>query len=213
MLDLGTEESFCSGGCLHGVVQSFQKDVSIHESESLLSYPNSNKFLLCFNNEGNLQGCYLYHNSHGEKFIRSGKVTGNARNFMTRHLEHKKGAGSKNASDSTFYDVYPTENSSRAVSARREGYFEHLVQYVAAGFKPSDDTMAIFWKDYNDGGILFCTDEERALLEKANFKGRTNAEKYLDIVAYLFELGYDLVLSRTDNVSTSPGFEAFGVNI
>ena len=191
-----------------------KKDITrIHESESLLSHPNANKFLLCTNNEGNLQGCYLYYNNHGEKFIRSGKVTGNSRSFITRHLEHKKGAGSNNASDSTFYDVYPTENSSRAVSAHREGYFEQLEQYVAAGFKPSVDTMTIFQKDYNDCGIFFYSDEERALLEKANFKGRTNGEKYLDIVSYLFELGYDLALSRTDNVSSSPGFEAFGVNL
>ena len=33
----------------------------------------------------------------------------------------------------------------------------------------------------------------------------------MEFAAYLFELGYDLALSREFNVSKSPGFEGFGL--
>ena len=33
----------------------------------------------------------------------------------------------------------------------------------------------------------------------------------MEFTAYLFELGYDLALSREFNVSKSPGFEGFGL--
>ena len=35
----------------------------------------------------------------------------------------------------------------------------------------------------------------------------TLEEKQLHMVGYLFELAYDLMISPTDNVSRSPGFE------
>ena len=35
----------------------------------------------------------------------------------------------------------------------------------------------------------------------------------LDAVAYLWELCYDLLLGKSDNVSTSPGFEALGLRV
>ena len=35
----------------------------------------------------------------------------------------------------------------------------------------------------------------------------------LDDVSYLWELGYDLILTKSDNVSTSPGFEAPGLRV
>lgn len=35
----------------------------------------------------------------------------------------------------------------------------------------------------------------------------------LDAVAYLWELCYDLLLASNDNVSESPGFEAFGLRL
>ena len=33
----------------------------------------------------------------------------------------------------------------------------------------------------------------------------------MQMIAYLFELGYDLALSRSHNVSQSPGFEGCGL--
>jgi hypothetical protein len=36
-------------------------------------------------------------------------------------------------------------------------------------------------------------------------------QKYMQMAAYLFELGYELALACRDNVSDSPGFEGCGL--
>jgi hypothetical protein len=38
-------------------------------------------------------------------------------------------------------------------------------------------------------------------------KDLTPVQKFQEVIAYLFELGYDLSLSPENNVSRSPGFE------
>ena len=48
-------------------------------------------------------------------------------------------------------------------------------------------------------------------MRKVNFHGRTNSKKFLEMVAYLFELGYDLAISKRHNVLKSPGFEGCGL--
>jgi len=35
----------------------------------------------------------------------------------------------------------------------------------------------------------------------------------LDAVAYLWELVYDLLLAKSENMSTSPGFESLGLRV
>ena len=37
--------------------------------------------------------------------------------------------------------------------------------------------------------------------------------KQLNAIAYLWELCYDLLLATDENVSVSPGFEAFGLRV
>ncbi len=54
---------------------------------------------------------------------------------------------------------------------------------------------------------FFFTKDEKDLVRKVNFHGRTNSKKFLEMVAYLFELGYDLAISKRHNVLNSPGFE------
>jgi hypothetical protein len=44
-----------------------------------------------------------------------------------------------------------------------------------------------------------------------NFSGKSGEEKYMQMIAYLFELGYDLAVSPRRNVSKSPGFEGCGL--
>ena len=49
-------------------------------------------------------------------------------------------------------------------------------------------------------------------LSKCEKDGETTLQdKQLHMVAYLLELGYDLMLSAGMNVSTMPGFEKFGL--
>ena len=91
----------------------------------------------------------MYYNSHGEKFIRSGKVTGNSRSFITRQLEHEKGAGLK---------MPVTLHSMTCIQLRIA-----VVLYVHRGKDILsiwyNITMAIFQKDYNNGGIFFYSKE------------------------------------------------------
>ena len=39
-------------------------------------------------------------------------------------------------------------------------------------------------------------------------EGVTAVQKFQEVIAYLFEFGYDLALSPENNVSCSPGFES-----
>ena len=47
--------------------------------------------------------------------------------------------------------------------------------------------------------------------EKNAVLGGTMKEKKLSMIAFLIEIGYDLMLSNEHNVSTSPGFEGAGL--
>ena len=89
-----------------------------------------------------LEGCYLYWDTIGKKFIRSGKVTGGkkgtqkGRTFEVRNKEHEKGAKLKTFQDrqSQFYTKYPSsENSTGNLNIL--GHFENLTQYC--GFASS----------------------------------------------------------------------------
>jgi hypothetical protein len=52
------------------------------------------------------------------------------------------------------------------------------------------------------------TYQEKNMVRRINFRGREGKEKVLELVAYQFELVYDLSLSSTDNMSENPGFES-----
>ena len=53
--------------------------------------------------------------------------------------------------------------------------------------------------------------EEKERIRRTKFNGKSEDKKFMQMVAYLFELGYDLALSRIHNVSQSPGFEGCGL--
>ena len=169
-----------------------------------------NHFLLCNDNlPPPLQGTYLYFDTKSEEWKRSGKVTG--RGFLERDREHFNNArATLTPNNSTFYAGYPSVESPRAGGAATEGLWEDLQMYVAAGFEPTADNLAIFGKDYHDGGLLVMTDSEQEMIRKLNLRGRSDAEKFADVVAYVMELAYDLAIGERSNMSDSPGFEAFG---
>ena len=59
--------------------------------------------------------------------------------------------------------------------------------------------------------MFLYTKEEIESIRSVNFCGRSKDENLLEMVGYLFELGYDLALSHKCNVSESPGFEGCGL--
>lgn len=98
------------------------------------------------------------------------------------------------------------------VSPRRRGYFEHLRQYVALAFDPKNEAVRTTMVErYNNsqGGLFSFSDDEIKKINNVKKNSRhTFVEKRIDMISYLFELGYDLCLSPLDCVSQNPGFES-----
>ena len=63
-------------------------------------------------------------------------------------------------------------------------------------------------KNYNKGGLLIMSskDDERRI-KSCLKKELTMVQKFQEVIAYLFEFGYDFSLSPENNVSRSSGFE------
>jgi hypothetical protein len=55
------------------------------------------------------------------------------------------------------------------------------------------------------------TMEEEKWNSNFDFWGKKGDEKYMQMAAYLFELGYKLALAPKDDVSDSPRFESCGL--
>ena len=177
----------------------------VKEGNSLLS-PNINKFRPCLQSPKD-EGCYLFFDSNDGVFIRSGKVTG--RGVDKRLDEHKSGAESVTA-QSDFYELYPSEHSARAEKRSKKGFFEDLFPVFGAGFDPNCPVAEHVNKDVKEGGVLLLSEFEKAKIKSSKVDGSmSDAEKFRTILAYQFELGYDLAIALSDNVSQSPGFESF----
>lgn len=127
-------------------------------------------------------------------------------------MEHEKKAQSKLIGDeSRFYNSYPSNKGGQVDSRVAIGLFEYLDQFIGCAFSPANELISNFDKDYEEGGLLFYTDEEKTLICKVNFKSRLDKEKTSEMVAYLFEIAYDVAMCPMNNVSQSPGFEGCGL--
>jgi len=161
------------------------------------------------------EGGYLYYDTVGEAWIRSGKVNtsgGDAatRSFASRDAEHYSNSKKKDCS-SNFYNLYPSiENQAteeEKVSSLQVGYFEDLQQHCALGFHRENESHKKLYSVGEDG-VCSWTKDVLEKVDKTNFKGATSLQdKQLHIVGYLIELVYDLAISSKENVSESPGFE------
>ena len=193
-----------------------KKDIScVRESRSLLSKPSSNKYFSAFNAEGKLFGCYLAYDENNEELVHAGSASGEG-GCVGRWGQHIKRAKSdSNEPFSRLYDEYPDRTSVRSKrGGGKEGLFEHLTQYIAAGF--DSDAVAeskVFAKNHADDGIFFYSDEQQVKIWSCKFSRKPDVQKFSGMAAYLFELAYDLALSPSNNVSDSPGFEACGLDL
>jgi len=174
--------------------------------------------------EGSLcdaEGCYLYYDSVNGYFVRSGKVAG--RGIMLRHLEHDKQA-KRNGDGSKMYIEYPGKDSNRVKMAKENNirprpwraYFEDLALFCGMAFTRSDvvdQRLAVDCDaEGSTDGIFLWDTQTIDSLNKCEKDGETTlVEKQAHMVAYLLELGYDLMLNRDYNISTMPGFEKFGL--
>jgi len=208
--------------------------------QCLLKHPVGKRFLPVEGILSLAEGCYLYYDTVNGQWIRSGKVAGtehDSRGFGDRDEEHEKNA-TRGASGSGLYIDYPGKRSNRVKVAREnkvrpypwKAYFEDLALFCGIGFTRSDSVEKHLTVDF---GRAERGNNERGNDERGNddFQGVfswkkptidalskwsknsefTMKDKQLHMVAYLLELGYDLMLDNQWNVSTQPGFEMFGL--
>jgi hypothetical protein len=190
-------------------------DIScLDDSKCLLALPYGNKFLPCYNDELLCPGCYLYYDTINDVWIRSGSATaagdgtgkgGGIGKRLKQHLARAK--ADINEDESRFYALYPSKMSSRSNSTLKRGTFESLQAYVGVCFTYENIPGCFSGKH----GLLEHTAEEEEWISNINFLGKSGEQKYMQMAAYLFELGYDLALAKIDNVSESPGFEGCGL--
>jgi hypothetical protein len=184
-------------------IDHVKKDLRcLSEYDSLLS-PNADKFMLCVTHP-NWEGAYLYYDNNLGEFIRSGKVSG--RGFKDRGDEHEKESKKLNAS-SNFYFLYPSQTL-QLCNRRTQGSFESLIMYIAAGYDSSSEYAASVSKTYNGGGILIIDDDDAAQIKSSLRRITSDLKKFHSYLAYLMELGYDLAIRPSYNVSENPGFES-----
>jgi hypothetical protein len=190
------------------IVASQLKDIThLDNSKCLLASPTARQFLLCSNELSSRNGCYLYNDRNDGTWIRSGSATG-VGGIAGRLTDHLRGAKSTtNPDDSRFYASYPSKESPRAESNHILGHFEMLDAYIGVYFPQVTSPGRFSAKD----GLFEHTEDEAKWIESRNFSGKSKEDKYMQMAAYLFELGYDLALAPNNNVSDSPGFEGCGL--
>jgi len=179
----------------------------LDDSDCLLANPNNDCFVVVSAQTSPLFGCYLHFDNNRGVWIRSGSATGEG-GFGKRLGTHEKRAkADRNDDDSRFYRLFPHSDSVRANSRATDGIFEYLTPFIAEYF-----TMdAASRTDFSNSGLFLYTNEEKRRISSVNFSGKIGEKKYMQMIAYLFELGYDLAISPKRNVSKSPGFEGCGL--
>ena len=87
------------------------------------------------------------------------------------------------------------------------GYFEELVLYCGIGFDRCSQTVNGLIEMDEGKGIFSWDRTVIDCLPGSTKLGDTMRDKQLCMVAYLFELGYDLMISPKFNLSCMPRFE------
>ena len=114
-------------------------------------------------------------------------------------------------SASRFYKVYPSRNTERAkVSRVCRGFWENLGIFGAIAIDQNDhEKREIITTDYEKGGLFVYNKYEANKINNLKCRShKSEQEKRIEVISYLFELAYDLAISYHDNVSESPGFES-----
>ena len=132
--------------------------------------------------------------------------------FVTRKKEHELFSLNKHKT-SNFYTKYPNKDAKGIFHQLRNAYFHDLIMYVGFAFDRWNDCVVKQLVDSTMDGIYIWGNGYMEKIKNVNFKGcMMTTEKQLHFIAYLWELGFDLMISPENNVSESPGFEVpFGV--
>ena len=96
-------------------------------------------------------------------FVRRGKVAG--RGFVDRSNDHMTAAKVPRPL-STFYRLYPSKELI-GTNSKRRGYFEPLLQIVAAGFDLKSEHIENLDRYYKNGGVFTLSKDEERLIKSS----------------------------------------------
>ena len=165
-------------------------------SESLLSLDVQARFLPYSDDFEDSQGAYMFYDDERGCFVRTGK----ANSIGKRLKEHRKCADAVVAT-SKFYLAYPTEEAHKKRGTSRDlvrGRFEHLRPFIALSWKKDmgkQVTELFTWSPNVSKELGIQT------------KRQSTVDKKVELVTYLVELIYELMLDPNRDVSENPGFE------
>ena len=114
----------------------------------------------------------------------------------------------RNAS-SNFYFLYPSQEVANQNIRRKQGVFQTLRQYIAAGFDPTSTAALNLDKGYDKGGILMLNNDDINHIQLSMKQQPQCLLKFHAYFTYLFEVGYDIAIQPSINVSSNPGFESY----
>ena len=154
-----------------------------------------------------LEGCYMFYDTVKSKWVQNGKTCGSdtsepQQTFGVRITEHTK--DTRGTFSLRFYSLYPSKYNEKKSDARN-GYYEHLRQYAGISIDRHDGLSMI--AEVDEGVLEWdnnCTDSLKRYIFNLC---ATASDKRIRMVSYLIELGYNLKISTSDKVSTSPEFE------
>ena len=138
---------------------------------------------------------------------RSGKTSGASNaSFSVRGKKHSSNAKTiQEMRKLQFYRKYPAKGVENL--GGRKGWFDNLDMHCGMAFDRTEDLSILCPSEPDDKLFVW----SRAAIAELNKKSKPLQILQLDMLAYLWELTYDLLLSKDDNVSESPGFESFGL--
>ena len=194
------------------IVGHVVEDIPLYRiDECLLCLPMTELFHIVTGDLSKLEGCYLFFDPNKYKWIRSGKSSGDGKDacFEGRGKKHVENSKSKDQMRAhRLYREYPWSKDIQSIG-EPEGFFENLVMYCGMAYDKRSDVKALCSNGAPDSLFVWSEESIRELKKKSGHLQKLQ----LDAIAYLWELCYDLVLATSNNVSTSPGFEAFGLRV
>ena len=134
--------------------------------------------------------------------------------------DHKKNCskvGKSSSTGSELYTRYPSKDSPYVKNLTNDpnrfknpwdGYYEQLVPFCGFCYNPRGDFKGLVEKPK---GIFEWDQTTLSRIGRNQKLGSSLEKKQLTMVSFLFELGYDLLLNTSDNLSTYPGFETAGL--
>ena len=120
-----------------------------------------------------------------------------------RYVGHLKAAKNITKDSLQLYKSYPSRDALPSIVNKRIADFEELEFYCALGYDKDDPKHLI--NTEGDGLFQFTTSSIKSIGSK-NPKARM--ERQLTTVDYTLEIGYQLALDPSKNISRSRGYEA-----